>query len=238
MKIKCTSLRQYLGSEVRLQPWPHSLRMDSKPPRCWPSCPVKRCLSCLGTELIPDILPIKKHKIPLPAALSSTCWKPTGPEAQRCAGLALQILCGGKEKTTYLLGINRNTRAEIQTSHTSTQQGKPGMVLPAGWKCYSITQTTQHQKTKRQNSLCSVWLMMPVSAMYVGRGNYCTHRHIWLVIFLLQQWKGEKCSKKTSSQHLGVRGSSTGFQWERHPQYLFFELAYLIWRIKSLQMQK
>lgn len=100
MKIKCTSLRQHLGSEVKLQPWPHSLRMDSKPPHCWPSCPVKRCLSCLGTELIPDILPIKKHKIPLPAALSSACWKQRGPEAQRCAGLALQILCGGKEKKT------------------------------------------------------------------------------------------------------------------------------------------
>lgn len=115
---------------------------------------------------------------------------------------------------------------------------KPGMVLPAGWKCYSIAQTTQHQKTKRQNSLCSVWLMMPVSAMYVGRGNYCTHRHIWLVIFLLQQWKGEKRSKKTFSQHLEVSGSSTGFQQERHPQYLFFQLAHLIRRIKSLQMQK
>lgn len=100
MKTKCTSLRQHLGSEVKLQPWPHSLRMDSKPPRCWPSCPVKRCLSCLGTELIPDILPIKKHKIPLPAALSSTCWKRAGPEAQRCAGLALQICRGGKENKT------------------------------------------------------------------------------------------------------------------------------------------
>lgn len=78
MKIKCTSLRQHLGSELKLQPWPHSLRMDSKPPCCRPSCPVKRCLSCLGTELIPDILPIKKHKIPLPAVLSSTCWKRQG----------------------------------------------------------------------------------------------------------------------------------------------------------------
>lgn len=123
---------------MKLQPWPHSLRMDSKPPLCWPSCPVKRCLSCLGTELIPDILPIKKHKIPLPAALSSTCWKQTGPEAQQCAGLALQILCGGKGKKPpiflELTGIPKKRYRLVTLAHSRKNQAwfflLSGSVIP------------------------------------------------------------------------------------------------------------